>query len=95
MEMGLCWLPFVLCNLGEKQKRMGVVYFLVCGVLEENLIEKEVTLKSTCADGTATIMKKKIKKLTAKKIGLVTNLLELSALAGMFKVAKALLPQQQ
>lgn len=32
------------------------MHFLVFGVLEDNLIEKEVTLKNKSADATATVM---------------------------------------
>lgn len=57
VEMGLCWLPFVLCNLGGR-KRVGVLHFLVRWVLADNLIEKKVTLKNMSADVTDAIMYK-------------------------------------
>lgn len=41
---------------------MGVVHFLVCGVLEHNLLEKEVALKTTSADVEAVLYVKEDSK---------------------------------
>lgn len=41
---------------------MGVVHFLICGVLQHNILEKEVALKTTSADVTAVLRRNDSKK---------------------------------
>lgn len=52
---------------------MGVVHFLICGVPQHNILEKEVALKTTSADVTVVLRRKDSKKKKGSYIPTCSN----------------------
>lgn len=98
VEMGLCWLPLVLCNLGERQKKSGsCAFFWLVESFKKTSLKRKRLWKTRVPMSQRPLCKKKKKKRTdsKKKISSFTNwwevLLEFSPLTVIFKVATTLL----